>query len=112
MKHIFASVFLTLPTIAAADSFQCHGTEPEWQLRVEDAQAEFIFPAPTQMGVALETRAEGQDWPRAYTLIGDRDTAILLLEHESCEEFPMRGHVMTQRAQTPILLTGCCSVSP
>ena len=92
---------------ALADSYSCSGT-PGWTLDFDTVQARFAFPATAEMEVRLVTPAEGADWPRAFTLIGARDTAIALLERERCGEAPYRVHVMTQRGQTPILLTGCC----
>ena len=100
-----------LPRLGA--QFDCNGASPDWSLTLQGETARFVFPAPTDMDVMLETLAEGQNWPRAFTLIGDRDTAILLIEEEICvdpqsAEQPYRAHVMTQRGQTPILLIGCC----
>lgn len=60
------------------------------------------------MDLMHQTTAEGRDWPRAFTLIGERDTAIVLIEREDCNGLPYRAHLFTQRGQTPILLTGCC----
>jgi len=105
--------FCTLPFLlfalpAFAQSYVCQGDDPAWLLTFDDATASFSFPSPTNMDVMLTTQAEGLDWPRAFTLIGERDTAIALLELETCNDAPYRAHVMTQRGQTPILLSGCC----
>lgn len=99
-----------LPAQALAQTYHCAGSDPDWQLEIESDhdKARFHFPAVTEMDVMLTTQAEGLDWPRAFTLVGDRDTAIALLELESCQDQPYRAHVMTQRGQTPILLGGCC----
>jgi len=104
---------LVAPAAAMAqDRFSCRGKAPDWALQVDEATAQFRFLSETDMDVALSTNAEGQDWPRALTLIGDRDTAIVVIERETCSETaPYRAHVMTQRGQTPILLTGCCEPS-
>lgn len=106
------SILLTALTAAPvwAQSFACActGIGPAWSLSVDDAQARLVFPAPTDMDVMLVTPAQGQDWPRAYTLVGDRDTAIVLIEREACSSQDYRAHVFTQRGQTPILLSGCC----
>lgn len=99
-------------TASVAQTFTCTGTEPSWTLTLDPAQARLVFPAPTDMDVMLETPVQGADWPRAYTLVGDRDTAIVLIEREACGEALYRSHVFTQRGQTPILLGGCCEMRP
>ena len=97
----------------ATDSWQCIGDAPDWRLDFDTAQARFVFPAPTEMEVVQHSAAEGRDWPRAFTLIGARDTAIVVLEDQTCTTSggpqPLQIHVLTQRGQTPILLTGCCA---
>lgn len=104
---LILAVLCAAPSLGA--ELRCAGDAPDWTLEVSGQTARFVFPSPTQMEVMLDTAAEGRDWPRAFTLIGDRDTAILLVEQESCGTSPVRAHVMTQRGQTPILLTGCCT---
>ncbi|MEM1373767.1 MAG: hypothetical protein AAGF78_05220 [Pseudomonadota bacterium] len=79
-----------------------------WSLELMGAQAEFTFPAPTQMDVPHTARADGADWPRALTLIGARDTGILILHDRACADGTHEAQMLTQRGQTPILLTGCC----
>jgi len=96
----------------AEGSFACEGSKPGWTLEFDDVQATFVFPAPTYMDVKHVARAENRDWPRAFTLIGQRDTAIVLIERQVCETASettgYRAQVLTQRGETPILLTGCC----
>ncbi len=113
MKYIFpALIVFGSACAAAAQSFSCAGQTPDWQLNMDSAQARMVFPATTEMDVKLATPAEGQDWPRAYTLVGERDTAIVVIEQENCSDTaPFRAHVLTQRGQTPIFLTGCCTSS-
>ncbi len=113
MRAIVFPVLLTaLPAAAAAETWRCAGTDPGWRLRFDATQAEFSFPATTQMDVMQQNQAEGRDWPRALTLVGDRDTAIVIVEPLACgsdgEQHPYRVLVLTQRGQTPILLAGCC----
>ncbi|MEM6276566.1 MAG: hypothetical protein AAF714_06415 [Pseudomonadota bacterium] len=79
-----------------------------WSLDLLGEQAEFTFPAATQLDVPHTAQAEGADWPRALTLIGDRDTGILILHDRECEGGSHEAQMLTQRGQTPILLTGCC----
>jgi len=111
MKEFFqiTAVLLACASPALGDGYHCTGQDPDWQLQFDEVQAQLVFPATTDMDVMLITRPQGRDWPQAYTLIGERDTAIVLLENENCApDAAFRAHVMTQRGQTPILLTGCC----
>lgn len=114
MKCLVTGILAVCASVAGAEGFVCEGTSPSWTLDL-DITAEtgrFIFPAVTTMDLMLETRPKGQDWPRAFTLVGARDTAIVLIETEACEAAPFRAHVFTQRGQTPILLGGCCQARP
>lgn len=109
---VVACLFAAIP--AQAGDFACSGTAPDWVVDLRSNTARLVLGTETTMDIMLETLAEGQDWPRAYTLIGDRDTAILLIEREPCgpadNTRPYRAHLMTQRGQQPILLGGCCIV--
>ncbi len=111
MRVHFALLLALLPVPALAERFTCVGANPRWTLEFDETSARFGFPADTEMDVMNDIPAEGLAWPRAITLIGDRDTAIVLLEQETCGDTPLRAHVLTQRGQTPILLTGCCQVA-
>ncbi len=108
------SLVLILAALSAApteaQTYRCTGQSPRWQLEFDQASARFVFPAPTMMDVRLVTRAEGREWPRAYTLVGERDTAIALLAQDQSSDARFHVvHVLTQRARTPILLTGRCT---
>ena len=107
----FIGASVITATSALADGYSCASTEPEWELTIDDVQARFIFPAPTKMDVPLITTVDGREWPIAYTLVGERDTAIVLLDKAMCDASQIRAHVLTQRAELPILLTGCCTVT-
>ena len=99
---------------AAADelSLMCDGNTPEWALTLDGSQARFTFPAPTDMDIPHVARAENRDWPRSMTLIGDRDSAIVILDvardGDACVAATHTAQVLTQRGQTPIFLVGCC----
>ncbi|SMX31299.1 hypothetical protein [Octadecabacter ascidiaceicola] len=86
----------------------CSGNEPEWSLSMDNTQADFDYRGTSDMTVMLDTPAEGADWPRAFTLIGRGDSAILIVEPAACETGPYSARVLTQRGETPVLLTGCC----
>lgn len=79
-----------------------------WTLELTGGQARFVFPSPTNMDVPSIVDAEGADWPKALTLIGDRDTGILILHNRACDGGTHEAQMLTQRTQTPILLQGCC----
>ncbi|KMW56925.1 hypothetical protein AIOL_001883 [Candidatus Rhodobacter oscarellae] len=114
LNTCLAALALSLSTLPAwSQSYICSGQAPNWRVEFDAVQGRFSFPAPTDMDVMLVTTAEGaaDGWPRAFTLIGERDTAIVLIEQEACGAQPLRAHVMTQRGQTPILLTGCCTAA-
>lgn len=107
-----ACLVLALP-VSAAEDWRCAGVNPDWTLRIDAAQGAFDFPARTELEVMDSRRAENRDWPLALTLIGARDTAILLIEPGACTAgdatLPYRATVLTQRVQTPLVLVGCCA---
>ena len=94
----------------------CEGAAPDWTLTLAGPVAQLTIEQPIDMTVPQSSVAEGADWPRALTLVGDRDTAIVILDEETCstaqvKDFPIEAHILTQRGTTPILLTGCCTVA-
>ncbi|MDG1457865.1 MAG: hypothetical protein P8Q92_08265 [Pseudoprimorskyibacter sp.] len=111
------SIFLVLcflPGFALADLPQrmmCNGQNPAWTLRIEDDTAVLNHLIKTQMNLMLSTVAKGQLTPVALTFVGDRDTAIVVVHDRICGTAPYEAQVLTQRGQTPILLTGCCEVT-
>ena len=107
-------VRLTLALIALAGTAQaeelslaCAGDG--WSLSISGLQARLNFPSPTDMNIPSVVVAEGAEWPRAMTLIGARDTAIVVLHDRLCTGGTHEVQVLTQRGQTPILLNGCCT---
>lgn len=93
----------------------CFGSEPEWKLSLTQDSAQMKFVFDTVLDIPLITTPDGRTNPRAFTLIGETDTAILLLNERVCraegESHPYEAHVLTQRNQTPVLLVGCCVVT-
>ena len=105
-----------LPGVAQAQAnLSCVGVRPVWQLEVSGDTASLWFPDESIMDVMNDVPAEQRDWPRAMTLVGFEDTAILLVDKEMClvneTEFGIEAHVLTQRGFDPILLKGCCRSS-
>lgn len=107
-------VLFFFPGLASADLPQqmvCSGQNPEWVLKIEDETALLDHLITTRMNLMLSTVAEGQVTPLALTFVGDRDTAIVVIHDRTCGTAPYETQVLTQRGQTPILLTGCCEVA-
>ncbi len=111
MKHIpLALAMLPTSGIAAPlPSLACQGAAPDWMLTIAGGTAQFTFQRQSDMTIPHQTSAEGQDWPKALTLISRNDTAIVIIDNRACNEAPYTAEVLTQRGQTPILLTGCCT---
>ncbi|MEM8840897.1 MAG: hypothetical protein AAGD47_03890 [Pseudomonadota bacterium] len=118
-----ALIATALPAVAqqATPPLLCGGADPVWNLVLDDGRGTYTspeLPDATAYDVRLSTPAQGRDWPRALTLIGPRDTAIVLLDRARCAgagapgDQPYTAHLMTQRGTEAILLTGCCRLKP
>ncbi len=109
-------VTITLANQLRADqTYVCEGTAPDWQLDLAPDTAQFRLPLTTparHFDIPQHSSAEGHDWPQAFTLIADFDTAIVVLDAAQCGDMSLRAHILTQRGETPILLTGCCRTLP
>ena len=110
---ILLATLLALAHPALADAMQCYGTLPAWSLSLTDGQSVLTTDRNIPMEVMDITTAEGdRDWPRALTLVGRSDTAIVLIDQEACQlnsrDYPYQAQVLTQYGTVPILLTGCC----
>jgi len=106
------TIALALPTVVFGETWRNSGEHPNWPLWFDEAQGEFTFPSPAAMDVVQRNAAENRHWTRALTLICVRDTAIVLVEPLAFwlegKDDPTHALGLTQRGQTPILLTGCC----
>lgn len=122
MTRLFGSLFIAGLCCGSASAatdlppLACEGAAPDWTLTIAGPVARLTIERPLDMTVPQSSVAEGADWPRALTLVGDRDTAIVILDEEACstahaKDFPIEAHILTQRGTTPILLTGCCTVA-
>ncbi|RVT84211.1 hypothetical protein DXV76_11010 [Rhodobacteraceae bacterium CCMM004] len=105
-----AALALCAAAPAAAQDVVCLGTAPNWSLRITGDTARLRTTREIDFDIPHRARAEGRDWPRALTLIGLRDSAVVVLDRLQCDAHPVTAHVLTQRGTTPILLTGCCEV--
>jgi len=104
-----------LATFAAeAETLTCTGIDPKWTARIDGAVGTFEITRSEPMTIPLVTRAERREWPRAFTLLGERDTAIVIVDRNACElgsnTLQHSAVVLTQRGTTAIMLTGCCAV--
>lgn len=89
----------------------CSGISPDWSLSLSGDEAEFSFQRDSDLNVQLITTPLNADWPRAITMIGRGDSAILIVEPARCDTGDMSARVLTQRGETPILLVGCCQAT-
>ena len=90
-------------------TYDCTGVAPDWTLKLTAQEADFAFlDRRSTMQIPQQSGAEGAEWPVAFTLIGSRDSAILILDQTRCGAFDFEALVLTQRGETPILLKGCC----
>lgn len=105
---------LFVPAAAFAEdlTLSCKGQNPNWSLELESERGFFEFrDRAGWLDIPQRTVAEGVDWPKAMTLVGPRDSAIILINERICQGQSHEIQVLTQRGETPILLTGCCSVA-
>ena len=105
------SVTSTLP-VAASALTQCVGEAPDWKLGLGTETADLNYKQALRFDVPHSTTALNRDWPRAYTLVGQNATAIVILDQDACrigaEEFPISADILTQDGSAAIMLTGCC----
>ncbi len=120
MTRVFGAALLgavtTLPTHAQdlLPPLICEGVGPDWSLTMTPDEGEFTFAGPPlTMPIPQESRAEGRPFPRAYTLLGGRDTAIVILNERRCDTpvvtgWPYEANILTQKGEQPVILFGCC----
>lgn len=114
----FAFLICIVAGSAGAQSvghFECAGLFPDWSLTLEGDAGRLNFDGVSvDVEIPQFSRAEARDTPVAATLLNEEAfvTGIILLDHAECvsggQLHPMRGHLLTQRGNLPILLTGCC----
>lgn len=112
---ISVALLALLGAPVGADTLSCSGDDPHWTLTIDGNSGVFDLTQATKMDIPLVTKAERRDWPRAYSLIGDRDTVIAVVDQDSCQlkgqGFDLSVDILTQRASTAIVLTGCCALT-
>lgn len=103
----------TLAFPALADVMQCSGTRPNWQAELNGDTATFTLRDRTgDFAIKLTTPAKNDPDTTAYTLIGDTDTAILIVSAGRCNTSDHIAQILTQDRSEAILLTGCCTLPP
>lgn len=110
------TVIASLPASAAETGlhYKCDGDQPDWTLTISGDDAQFSLSPDTAFRVPQRTNAEGREWPKALTLISERDTAIVILNESTCSSatmtgLPIEAFVLTQKGETPVILRGCCT---
>lgn len=109
---------LALPAFAqdALPPLACEGNDPDWQLSLHSG-AQFTYNgATTDMTIPQRTQAENAPFPKALTLLGGRNTAIVILNEHQCDSayvtaFPIEANILTQKGEVPVILRGCCTVA-
>ncbi len=101
------------PFAAHAMDISCSGTDPDWDISVTGETAQFNYGKSADMTVPQRGSAENRDWPQVLTLLGSRDTAIVILHQRACDTahvtaWPVEATVLTQKTETPVVLSGCC----
>ena len=112
IRRLIIGLFV-VPHLAVAEEavLSCTGSNPEWTLDYDGSSAQFDFAGrKSDMEVPQKSTALGAEWPRAATLIAPRDSAIILYEPSQCDGEDIKMHILTRRGESPILLTGCCSI--
>lgn len=102
----------TVPILPLA----CEGHAPQWFLNIDGPTARLTIETEITMDIPQSSAAQGREWPKALTLVGPRgqQTAIAVIDEAQCttngtDVFGLRVHLLTQRGQSPIVLTGCCA---
>lgn len=95
--------------------YSCRGIGPQWSAQIAGETARFSYIGHAEMDIPQFSRAEGRLWPVAMTLVSTdySRTAILMIHERACNLgediiYDYEAQVLTQRHETPVLLTGCC----
>lgn len=72
-------------------------------------RATVVFDRMSGMDIMQDDRAMNAPHTRAMTLVGTRDSGILFVTTSACNDFELQGTYLTQRGESPIILSGCCT---
>lgn len=107
--NALACLIVCLPAAAGAD-LACSGDAPVWHADIRGETATLTFRgAARDFDIPSVVEALNDPDVRAYSLIGNRDTAILIVAPGRCNATDLTGHLLTQENSTPVVLTGCCT---
>ncbi len=105
-----AGAICLLAQSTLAQTRTCSGVDPEWTMTITPDGARFAYlDRESDMQIPQSTQPKGAEWPRAMTLVGLRDSAIVILESLEGSQQPIR--VLTQRGEEPVMLVGTCLVT-
>ena len=107
---VFVVALACAPGVGLAETYLCKGVDPVWKLTMDNTSAEFDLRGKIgKFRVELTTVAKGRDAPSARSLVGDFDTAIVILNDHMCEDgISTSVSILTQDDTAAILLAGCC----
>ena len=92
-----------------AQDLTCSGQNPAWHLATSETVATFVFDRMTDMEIMQDDVALNAPHTRAMTLVGPRDSGILITTSAACNDMKLQATYLTQRGQTPLVLSGCCT---
>lgn len=104
IKPFLISALIAAPHLIHAQDISCSGQDPDWVLSLSNNVATFSFERISEMEVMQDDTAMNTDNVRGLTLVGPRDSAIIILH--TAEKL---ATVLTQRGQSPIILAGTCN---
>ena len=111
--RLFTLALLCAAAVPAhAAQLTCFGSNPNWQAVLNGPSATFqLRDRAGDFQVRLTTPAKNDPNTTAYTLIGDTDTAIVIVSPARCNTLNLQAHVLTQERSEAILLSGCCRIT-
>jgi hypothetical protein len=110
--RLYIILLCAIPHVGWAQNLSCSGQNPTWVLSTNNTTATFTFERKSDMNIMQDDTAIGADHTRAMTLVGPRDSAIVVTTTAACENQGLQATILTQRGQSPIVLTGCCQIQP
>lgn len=110
--RLFIIALFTVPHVAGAQDLTCSGQDPTWAITTTQTQATFVFDPMSEMDIMQDDVALHADHTRAMTLVGPRDSGILITTTSTCNDLELQRTYLTQRGESPIILSGCCTVQP
>jgi hypothetical protein len=116
MTYVAAVLFAAPAFAQDLPPLTCEGNSPDWTLTLAGPDAQFAYVDANDMQVVSSATPENADWPNVSVLLANRQTAIVAITPRLCSssfvtDFPFDALVMTQKGETPVVLTGCCTIA-